>query len=211
MHTSGRVYACLGEHDAPVKRNNNPAIVNFVEMHCGGANYYSFDVQDVHFASVYLHPGHRDARMLSNSQLYKGMSNNSLAWLTNDLMMHRQSRIILFWHLDTEGARSGWWSDVEQRAVYGLLKHFDVKHIFVGHTHTNFTYYWQYGASKQIPVSHVSNDYYAVVDVSRDDLSVVFVDEAGREKRWIDLLKIPAELRLIVKERVPKQDLELLK
>jgi hypothetical protein len=190
----GRVHACLGNHDSPRIGNLNPSIINTIDDNCGDVSYNSFDIQDVHFACVYLHPSHIDGTMLLNTHFVKGVLLNSLLWLGGDLLTHKDQRIILFWHFDFN---SDWWNQTEKDLLWNVIKGYNIQHIFTGHIHSTFTYLYKDGDPKQIRCSCVGGgDYFGYVNITSNSVDVNFVKADGTKKAWVDLhrtLKVISE------------------
>lgn len=184
--TNGKFYLTLGNHDSPVAGNKHPRILNALESLNENNSFYSFDIGDVHYATVYLHPGHVDKTMFYDKDLLAGVFMNSMAWLTADLALHCNKRIVLFWHYDIH---SSWWNSKEKNILEALLKKFKVKHIFVGHLHTCSAYH--YSEDTQIPVSIVAARYFAILKVTKTSIDVQFMNSKGTIKTWDEMRFTP--------------------
>jgi DNA repair exonuclease SbcCD nuclease subunit len=204
--TGGTFRASLGNHDAPRAGNNNPRIVSFVDDMCGGASHQSFNIGNVHFASVYLHPGHFDLRMVLNSHLIEAVVTDSLDWLAGDLSKHQNERIILFWHFNIRGNMSDWWGDGEKSVAYHLFKKYptQIKQVYVGHNHDCQTCYWVDNLIiKSIPVSCMGGNMFGIGSVTANNIDFSFMASSGLVKTWDSQYQAPAALTLGMVDPVP--------
>jgi hypothetical protein len=191
---SGSVRACLGNHDAPTGGNKKPQIVKFLKDNIGDPNYYSFDIEDIHFACVYLHPSHSDLNMFLDTDFFPKNLLNSLAWLESDLISHRNSKIVLFWHYDIYGPMSDWWENWEKSLTYNLIKTFNIVHVFCGHSHNCFSCYW--GNIKVTCVG--SGNPMVVASVTKGELSVKYYDVTrGTHSTWESKLLTQQQMKAL--------------
>jgi predicted phosphodiesterase len=198
----GKIGACLGNHDAPQKFGKIPDIVKYVDDHCGDPYFNSFDINGVHFACMYMHPGHWDVTIsvgFSSSTII-----NSLIQMDLDLNSHKNSPTILIWHLPMDGPMGDWWNGWEKDLALKVLKKYNnIKHICVGHLHSpQFTTLW----NDKYKVSYVGGSRYLVVGAvdSKGEITMNFYDSKENLKTWEDLYRPVDD---ITKTKLTKDDI----
>lgn len=156
------VYLGLGNHDInPVidedgKREGRQRMWSYVEERHKGENApvlvsnfdaasrnYSWDWDGLHLIQTHLFAG-----ATSEDQP------NSLAWLENDLKTNaadgRPVVIVQHYGFDTWALK--WWTEKERKALFTILKKYNVVAIFAGHSHFAKNLEWE-----GIPVFQVNN------------------------------------------------------
>jgi cytolysin (calcineurin-like family phosphatase) len=145
-----------GNHDF---MGDSPVLPHIVRRHGGTA--YSFDWEDVHFASLGMYP-----------------SGERLRWLEEDLRRVQPGRlVVLFFHYGIDGPWSQSWESLEEREELArVLAGYRVAAIFHGHAHQAGAYRWRdYDVFRPGSPKHSSHEVMAV-RIHGDEVAVAYRD-----------------------------------
>ena len=136
----GEIYACLGNHD--IGGNlwyKDSDIVKWMKNEFGHTDFYTFDINDVHFICCGMCP------------VDDGIGGccccprpDTLKKLANDLADNSDRFFVIFWHYNSVGTYSDFWSQSDKDKVYKILLPYKNKIlcIFNGHLHKSKEMLW---------------------------------------------------------------------
>jgi cytolysin (calcineurin-like family phosphatase) len=149
------VYEGFGNHDGLVGgairegiKERNPKRKK-VKMISENGLHYSWEWDNYHFANLNLYPGSTWDSSCEWCHYFKTSfreAEKSLEFLKNDLEINvgnSKKEIILFFHYGFDEWGHKWWTLSEMEAFYSIIKDYNVKAIFYGHTHSFNSHKWR--------------------------------------------------------------------
>jgi len=141
------VLMCIGNHDTYTQFWwGEQAPAKYVKKENGGL-IYKKDANGILVFSLSIHP-----------------TQKNIAWLDQELAK-TDAPFVVFFHYNTKGAYSDWWSDKEKDLLENVLKKYKSRLCFIaeGHKHLSYKTTW-----RDFPVVNAAGSHAVVVDVTFD-------------------------------------------
>lgn len=149
------VYEGFGNHDGPIDgpvrsgiKERNKKRKNVTDVSSNGL-HYSWDWGNYHFANLNSYPGSEWDPNCEWCHYFKTSfrdPQHSLEFLKKDLeenVGNTEKPVILTFHYGFDDWGYKWWTKDERDAFYDVIKNYNIKAIFYGHTHTVKAHEWR--------------------------------------------------------------------